>query len=1029
MRTVQVIIVLTALVLVGTALAAGGSPNGEVRPVKSYGDETLVGQALPGGKARADTLYLIGGPDRQDGDFNNDYYEALPDSEGWIGVDHTRRTESMWHIDTFNAELLDPTHTPNRAMWCGSDAYLPCGGEPINPGYGNNFREYLDWYGIVPNPFGSTSVTVTARLNYDTEPGWDFLHLEVERAGGMSEVQSWTGSNKSGGVFVPVDVEETFSVGISDYVGPDQNQVHLRWSFDSDGAYSDEDCLYPSDGAAQIDNLGVAFDGELWSYDDFEPGNWVNWHVAFPVGVGDFSWTFPYLEEIDDCTADFTPQWAFIDNGLIVPTGGYLCTTWCYGPDGYVVNPEGGMAGPSFHLQNDVWSPPIAWPEGGYDAAILGFNVYRHEPLTEGTSAGIFYVWSVRSTNDPAGAVGWSGWMDRAFVYYGGPDYVRHDENVSDLLVPDRKYVQISLGVYELGWYWGYEGLDATPAPYFDNVSFRTYGFSGPSISAREIDLAQDSFPEIGVIDWNNPGANSVRFDMAQNISEPEEMQNLPGDSIVFDVSAFRAGSVMEGPPRLYYRLKPNPLFDAGRTSGLPNEGYVVGDSVHNQSGAIVYDRWAFDLPDTGFFFPGDVIHYYVRAQDNAGGEIGTTLLPGDTTGFSVFPGNPDFDPLRYPNALTVRALPRLTNYPDPGRPPILFWNDFGIRGGLAKWGSAFRNLGFLEGIDYDVYNTRGPSSGVGNGLGGRATSLQLQGYETIIYTSGDLSAFTISDGDFEQDAGDDLSVLSGWLQSGGHKLLITGDGVVSDLINRGAAGQSFLSNFLPVDLVSPNLRPLIGNQAVPRVVPIPGNPVFLDTVTWLANGGCPILNEFDAVLPTGSSVPLAAFTQREATATYEYAAGIYNYSSSFDDEVIYLPYDLMYVSTVATDEKTEPAPTPMRTVVLQELMNKLGYFGSGDVVPVPEQSRFWVRSYPNPFNPATRIEYNMPRRGQLGIRIFNVRGELVRILLDEVVPAGPGSVTWDGTNGSGQSAASGVYFYEVNGAGHHQVQKLMMIK
>jgi len=75
--------------------------------------------------------------------------------------------------------------------------------------------------------------------------------------------------------------------------------------------------------------------------------------------------------------------------------------------------------------------------------------------------------------------------------------------------------------VFEYGWVWGWTGTDGTPAPYFDNVSFCTVGYSSPALSSSEVNLAQDNFPAIGTIDYTDLGENSVRFDMARNISPP----------------------------------------------------------------------------------------------------------------------------------------------------------------------------------------------------------------------------------------------------------------------------------------------------------------------------------------------------------------------------------------------------------------------------------------------------------------------------------------------------------------------------
>ncbi len=90
--------------------------------------------------------------------------------------------------------------------------------------------------------------------------------------------------------------------------------------------------------------------------------------------------------------------------------------------------------------------------------------------------------------------------------------------------------------------------------------------------------------------------------------------------------------------------------------------GSVPGSPAVGNSGTATADRWAFDLPDTGFLFPGDVLHYYISATDAIGGPGGvdpqTALLPADTTGFSTGFGYV----LAYDPSFTVRALPHITD-------------------------------------------------------------------------------------------------------------------------------------------------------------------------------------------------------------------------------------------------------------------------------------------------------------------------------------------------------------------------------
>jgi len=156
---------------------------------------------------------------------------------------------------------------------------------------------------------------------------------------------------------------------------------------------------------------------------------------------------------------------AFIDDGVVVPgTGGSQCINWCYGPGGYIVTTTGGLAGDAEHIHNAIESPVMQWPlrprngcsEPVPDGIILSFGVYRHEDLTA-DAPGIFYTWGVRSA--VAGDdIEVAPWEDRNFVYYGGPDYVRGGDDVTDLMVESRDRVQVQLTCYELGYQWSWTG-------------------------------------------------------------------------------------------------------------------------------------------------------------------------------------------------------------------------------------------------------------------------------------------------------------------------------------------------------------------------------------------------------------------------------------------------------------------------------------------------------------------------------------------------------------------------------------------
>ncbi len=75
-------------------------------------------------------------------------------------------------------------------------------------------------------------------------------------------------------------------------------------------------------------------------------------------------------------------------------------------------------------------------------------------------------------------------------------------------------------------------------------------------------------------------------------------------------------------------------------------------------------------------------------------------------------------------------------------------------------------------------------------------------------------------------------------------------------------------------------------------------------------------------------------------------------------------------------------------------------------------------QNHPNPFNPSTTIAYELPEPGFVTIKIYDLSGRLVRILVSEQKNAGMYRVLWDGTSASGAQVAAGVYFYRIEFTG-----------
>jgi len=86
-------------------------------------------------------------------------------------------------------------------------------------------------------------------------------------------------------------------------------------------------------------------------------------------------------------------------------------------------------------------------------------------------------------------------------------------------------------------------------------------------------------------------------------------------------------------------------------------------------------------------------------------------------------------------------------------------------------------------------------------------------------------------------------------------------------------------------------------------------------------------------------------------------------------------------------------------------------------------------QNYPNPFNPTTVIGYELPNSGLVSLRVYDVRGLLVRTLVEENRGTGPQEVMWDGRDNNGATVASGVYVYRLRFGNELLSRKLLLLK
>ncbi len=89
----------------------------------------------------------------------------------------------------------------------------------------------------------------------------------------------------------------------------------------------------------------------------------------------------------------------------------------------------------------------------------------------------------------------------------------------------------------------------------------------------------------------------------------------------------------------------------------------------------------------------------------------------------------------------------------------------------------------------------------------------------------------------------------------------------------------------------------------------------------------------------------------------------------------------------------------------------------------------FNLKNYPNPFNPETTISFEISKPGNIVLNVYNLKGELVKRLINNQMSNGKHSIVWDGKDNKGKICSSGVYFYKIESNGRVETKKMLLMK
>jgi hypothetical protein len=122
-----------------------------------------------------------------------------------------------------------------------------------------------------------------------------------------------------------------------------------------------------------------------------------------------------------------------------------------------------------------------------------------------------------------------------------------------------------------------------------------------------------------------------------------------------------------------------------------------------------------------------------------------------------------------------------------------------------------------------------------------------------------------------------------------------------------------------------------------------------------------------------------------------------------------------------------------VQSVDTGEIQNAATMFASeGGVLAAPGEvaaARLRVDAYPNPFNPMTRVHFDLPRAGEVVVQVHDLSGRVVRTLVDGHRDAGRHEVAWHGRDDAGRPVASGMYLARVRSQDGVASGKLVLAK
>lgn len=959
--------------------------------------------------------------------------------------------EDFWHLDSYQAY-----GGTGYSWWCGAMTGDRCKNWDYAPGYGDRWNQLLIFQPELPQPGAEYDVRLECAVRYDTECDYDYAYIEYTADGGSTwtPIATLNGtsrgtppqgtscpSNCGGDYFTSGDCNRDpptfpkwnlFPINAVDgeVTVTDPNNFLVGFRFESDGAWSDRDSRGDTDGALFVDNVSIydAVADTLIDFQDmdsnFRPEDW--W-IGAPSGVANHWWM----------AYDPDP-----------PTEGALCQTnasWCWTACPYVNNkwripPESNgfyyrLMSPKIYTG---WGEPYAIPKE-YAGLYVQYDMFIC--MRESSCDFLDTQVNVYDTSPVSGNPGWCGWTNiDGYITYGGCDFMNLDdgESVAQFMSADVDSVCYSWDCLDIGATGDFCWTTIVPKPHrqtqimVDNVSFGIYDASASAFTARAIDILQDSF------DLETDAHNAL----LANGDLPKDPIAW-SESLVVDIVDPNGLDGVGAYVHLMFSV------DGGGSWSFTNMvNKVPNETDPDIGGTYIGSISAMEALGQATWIPGTVVHYYIEVNDNDNNKGYWPASAAPTADPAVHTWTSNYLEFTILPGLQAKGGDRLLLVDDFGRSRHYFHSamaDTQIWSGENFYESVLTDLGYC----YDKYDVGGASTGLTNEPWDivlypdpQNPDSVILNYDALIWFNSTFSMFSVLD--------TMQCRLVDFVKNGGH-LFICGNNIGQAMTNRGLYDDDaeedcdFYSGLCGAFMSSTNPESSPGIEqphqyAIGTGVATSG---LTDQDTFHFHMGCPAQWTHDITYintspPAWAPNPQAYLAYHNGYSPGDTLVAIYNEYTD-GGKVVYCSYDLtMMVDSALVTSKVDPLKSyEGRSELLKDVLANLFGISANCGADVADDSPFVPPKYayslsqnhPNPFNPDTYVNYSIRDAGRVNLKVYNVRGQVVKTLVDRKLQPGQYQAHWDGTNENGYLVSSGIYFCKMEANDFRATKKMILLK